>query len=112
MRNKNTEEKLDQDELDRLLKEEAEKAVHHKIKDLVRQKGTFKERSGSRLALVLLMLIGLITVMLLCYKFFGNAETDEVIQLARVFITNTLLPVLTLILGYIFGSREDLSRNQ
>jgi len=102
---------LDHDKLDKiLLKKAAEKAVAEKLKNLVHE-GTFKQKSGYRLTKMIVILIGIFGLGLLCCWYFGKSDAKEVIQLAEVLIVNTLLPVLTLILGYTFGSRENQNRD-
>lgn len=109
---KPSKETLDQNNLNKLLKEEAEKLVRHELKQLVRQKtGTFTQRSGIKLIKWVFTLIGIFGVALLFIWYFGKADVKEVQQLAETLILNVLLPVLTLLLGYIFGSRGDLDRN-
>jgi hypothetical protein len=38
---------------------------------------------------------------------YSKSAADRTLSLAQLFITGTLLPVLTAVLGYLFGKKED-----
>lgn len=88
-----------------------EEKVSHKVKWLIRQKGTFTQRGGLKLANSVMIFIGVLVLGLLCLWQFGNATFDQTIQLFEIMVLNAFLPIFTLILGYIFGSREEKQSN-
>ncbi len=88
-----------------------EEKVHHKVKWFIRQKGTFTQRSGFKLANRVMIFIGVIVIGLLCVWQFGDATFDQTIRLFEIMVLNAFLPVFTLILGYIFGSQEEKQSN-
>lgn len=41
------------------------------------------------------------------YKEARSVVVDDVLQISNLFLGSVLLPILTLLLGYMFGSREE-----
>jgi len=72
----------------------------------LRAKGTYVQRAGFWLACMVFGLIVVVTFCLLGYWLSANAELQHVERLFDIIVLKALVPIFTLILGYIFGSRE------
>lgn len=89
-----------------------------------------KTRAGLILCYVVIGLIGLESLIMIVYLFSAtypmkslaqplteeslriykearSAVVDDVLQISNLFLGSVLLPILTLLLGYMFGSREE-----
>jgi len=103
-----------------------------KIKRLP-QRWSMKEmrtRAGLILCYVAIALVGIVALMMIIYFFFATyslkslaqplteeslriykearaAVVDDVLRVGNLFLGSVLLPILTLLLGYMFGSREE-----
>lgn len=91
-----------------------------------------KMRAGLILCYIAIGLVGLVSLMMIIYFFSAThslkslaqpltqeslqiykearaAVVDDVLRVGNLFLGSVLLPILTLLLGYMFGSREDKS---
>jgi len=89
-----------------------------------------RARAGLILCYIAIGLVGLVSLMMIIYFFVAtyslkslaqpltkesleiykearSAVVDDVLRVGNLFLGTVLLPILTLILGYMFGSRED-----
>ncbi len=106
-----------------------------RIKERVKQppQRSMKEmriRAGLILCYVAIGLVGIVALMMIIYFFFATyslkslaqpltqeslqiykearaAVVDDVLRVGNLFLGSVLLPILTLLLGYMFGSREE-----
>ena len=83
-----------------------EKAAATEGQPDVKEKGTYIQRAGFSLACMVFGLIVIVTLSLLGYWLFTNSEGQQVESLFDMIVLKALVPIFTLILGYIFGSRE------
>ena len=83
-----------------------EKAAETEGKPDVKEKGTYIQRAGFSLACMVFGLIVIVTLSLLGYWLVANPEGQQVERLFDMIVLKALVPIFTLILGYIFGSRE------
>ena len=89
-----------------------------------------KERAGVVLCYIAIGLVGLVSLAMIIYFFAATyslkslaqpltqeliqiykearaAVVDDVLRVGNLFLGSVLLPILTLLLGYMFGSREE-----
>jgi len=91
--------------------------------------------TGLTMCYITLSLIGFVTIVLIAYFYIAtnslesvigspttdtiqlykdarSAITDDIVKIGDRFLGSILLPILTLLMGYMFGSREEKSRKE